>query len=37
MDFVDFTKSGDVKVSNNDRKSDIVLKIETSSGDISIN
>ena len=32
-----FTKSGDVKVSNNDRKSDIVLKIETSSGDISIN
>lgn len=31
------TKSGDVKVSNNNRKSDIVLKIETSSGDISIN
>lgn len=30
-------KSGDVKVNNNDRKSDIVLKINTTSGDISIN
>ncbi len=31
------TKSGDVKVNNNDRKSDIILKINTTSGDISIN
>nr|MBP3258740.1 DUF4097 family beta strand repeat protein [Bacilli bacterium] len=31
------TKSGDIKINNNDRKSDIVLKINTSSGDISIN
>lgn len=31
------SKSGDIKVSNVDRKSDIVLKINTTSGDISVN